>query len=97
MLDRKQETKIVKEAMRAAGLPCTEVSHGRGTAWGWLHVNIGPNASGLDHECEDQWAQRAHCPACTANRELYEKAQTLVLKVTGRTGEYDGRTNILSQ
>jgi hypothetical protein len=38
--DHKSEIKAVKEALRKAGIEA-EVGHGRGTAWGWLEINIG--------------------------------------------------------
>lgn len=36
----KEETKAVKQALTKAGIKAT-VGHGRGTAWGWLEINIG--------------------------------------------------------
>jgi hypothetical protein len=38
-MDRKQETKIVKEALAKVGIVAT-VKHGTGTAWGWLKVRV---------------------------------------------------------
>jgi hypothetical protein len=37
--EHKSETKAVKEALKKAGIEA-EVKHGRGTAWGWLEINI---------------------------------------------------------
>ena len=37
---RKAETKAVKQALAAAGIKA-RVGHGNGTAWGWMHVEIG--------------------------------------------------------
>lgn len=41
--DHKSETKAVKAALTAAGIPAT-VSHDHGTAWAWLVINLGPAA-----------------------------------------------------
>lgn len=38
--DYKSETKAVKEALKKAGIEA-KVKHGRGTAWGWLEINMG--------------------------------------------------------
>ncbi len=38
--NHKEETKAVKKALADAGIKA-KVTHGRGTAWGWLHINIG--------------------------------------------------------
>ena len=39
MVDRKTETKMVKDALAAAGI-MAKVRHGTGTACGWLHIQI---------------------------------------------------------
>ena len=36
----KEETEAVKAALKAAGINA-RVTHGKGTAWGWLEVNVG--------------------------------------------------------
>ena len=105
---RKEETKAVKEALRSAGLKVRSVKHGRGTAYGWLHVYV--QRSTLRHLClgdgdvmvemtddergrSDVYRQcLPNCPVCAENRERGTKAQKIVLDVTGRTGDYDGRT-----
>ncbi len=38
MMDRREETKAVKGALVRAGYTGVRVTHGNGTAWGWLHV-----------------------------------------------------------
>ena len=38
--DHKSETQAMKEALKKAWIEA-EVKHGRGTAWGWLEINIG--------------------------------------------------------
>ncbi len=37
-MERKLETKIVKDALTKAGYKSVRVKHGRGTAWGWLDI-----------------------------------------------------------
>lgn len=39
-LSNKQETAVVRRALRAAGLTVLHVGHGRGTGYGWLHVSV---------------------------------------------------------
>ncbi len=95
-MERKQETKAVKAALQAVGINA-RVGHGKGTAWGWLHVNIG--------ECQ-QWGEHTHegygighdtCPRCKALRALSKEAERITQAVTGRHGEYGGRINIYTQ
>ena len=40
-----EETKAVQQALGKAGIPA-KVGHGRGTGWGWLEINLGPQARG---------------------------------------------------
>ena len=37
---RREETKTVKAALKRAGFKVKHVGHGRGTAWGWLDVQL---------------------------------------------------------
>ena len=37
-----EETKAVKAALTEAHIPFRSVGHGRGTAWAWLEINLGP-------------------------------------------------------
>ena len=39
-MTRTQETKIVKDALRAAGLPIRKVVHGHGTGSSWIHIYV---------------------------------------------------------
>lgn len=39
-MTRNEETKIVKAALKSAGLPVVKVGHGTGTAYGWLHITL---------------------------------------------------------
>ncbi len=36
-MDRREETRAVKAALKKAGITAS-VGHGKGTAWGWLHI-----------------------------------------------------------
>ena len=40
-MERKEETKAVKRALKAVGIKA-RVEHGRGTASGWLYIYIDP-------------------------------------------------------
>ncbi len=39
-MERKHETKAVKQALASNGFTGISVGHGTGTAWGWLHIRI---------------------------------------------------------
>ena len=39
MIERRKETRIVKQAMKDAGYTGIRVRHGTGTAWGWIDVH----------------------------------------------------------
>lgn len=39
-MDRKLETKLVKQALIKAGYTGVTVGHGVGTSWGWLHIGV---------------------------------------------------------
>jgi hypothetical protein len=90
-MDRKEETKIVKEALKKAGIDA-KVGHHRGTAWGWLEINIG-----------DARARNGLKPAPfeyqynEVEQALHEKVIKIAQEVTGRHGEYDGRICLLAQ
>lgn len=49
--NHKEETKAVKAALKAANIPFTRVGHGKGTAWGWLEINVG---------YQEDWKQSIH-------------------------------------
>lgn len=88
-IDRKTETKIVKDALKKAGI-IAKVTHGKGTAWGWLTVNIGDPAkrNGLTEDGR-RYTQE--------EQDLQDRAIKIAQAVTGRSGEYDGRISILAQ
>jgi len=56
-MERRKETAVVKKALRAYGINAY-VSHGKGTGWGWLKVNVG-TGNGYLHEKVIEITQRA--------------------------------------
>jgi hypothetical protein len=89
--DHKSETRAVKEALRKAGIEA-EVGHGRGTAWGWLEINIGDPRmrNGLKPPpFEYQYSEE--------EQALHNKVLKIAQEVTGRHGDYDGRISLLAQ
>ena len=91
-MDRKLETKIVKKALKEIGINAS-VSHDTGTAWGWLRIEIEETKGNHVHDMRND-DLRYNCPACKKDHELCNQALLLALKVTGRTGDYDGRINV---
>jgi len=105
------ETIAVKKALAEAGIKAS-VSHGTGTAWAWLEINIGPDKRKhqkvkdgyvLEMTLEEASKQPyylpcvAGCKACEEARKLRRKVLDIAMKVTGRHGEYDGKIDIISQ
>uniref|UniRef100_A0A6H1ZJD5 Uncharacterized protein n=1 Tax=viral metagenome TaxID=1070528 RepID=A0A6H1ZJD5_9ZZZZ len=88
-IDRKEETKVVKAALKNAGIPA-KVGHHRGTAWGWIAINVGDPAgrNGVNPETR-QYTQE--------EQAYQDKALKIAQQVTGRTGEYDGRISLSAQ
>lgn len=95
----REETKAVKNALRRAGINPKSVGHDRGTAWGWLVINLGPNPSGLEHiRREDTpWICVGNCPACERNHEIEREVIRIAQEVTGRHGDYEGEIQVLTQ
>jgi hypothetical protein len=94
-MDRKLETRIVKEALRKAGYTA-KVGHGKGTAWGWLHINdvIITRADGC-YCTLNQWDQVETCHKCSEKwRENYNNVERIAQATTGRRGEYGGNINV---
>ena len=59
-MDRKQETRIVKQALVEAGYTGVTVGHGTGTAYGWLHIGVNHRISyDKDYIDVETIAQRA--------------------------------------
>jgi hypothetical protein len=100
MNERANESKIVKEALVKSGLSDVSVTHGHGTAWGWLHVKATvakPSACTchLAHKEPDGYYQ----PLCNLCKTLLSTkehdATELIIKTTGRyRGDYSGNTNV---
>jgi len=94
---RSEETKAVKAALARAGINA-RVGHGKGTAWGWLHINIGAGQDFGEHDkCDQQQACRIDCPRCVGIRSMRSRTLRIAREVTGRSGDYDGRINVLTQ
>lgn len=104
--DHKSETKAVKAALRSHGFAGAKVSHGTGTAWAWLHVEIKANGDAHSVVMQDDTVSTmtreekrglsfyapcvGNCPACTIERDKLDSARKLVRKVTGRHGDHGG-------
>lgn len=105
------ETRAVKKALAEAGIKA-KVSHGSGTSWAWLEINLGRDARKhqkvKDTHIVEMTLKEASlqpyylpcigdCDACEKRRQLREKVIKIAQEVTGRDGEYSGRINILEQ
>ncbi len=93
---RRSETKLVKDYLIKQGYREIKVDHGRGTAWGWLHVAV--TISRPDNcYCatnKDQWGRPENCHYCrTQWQDEYSKLNREVQALTGRHGEYGGNIN----
>lgn len=95
--DHRAESKAVKTALADAGLPVTKVGHGTGTAWGWLDITLaaveGPHIK-HDGTTMPEWICRSDCPTCAESTRQYRQAVEVAQRVTGRTGDYDGRITV---
>lgn len=94
-MKRHEETKIVKDALKSVGINA-KVEHGHGTAWGWLHINIG-SSDQYEHNRTSLAHEYRSCVICQAHRELADVALEVTQKVTGRHGEYSGNINVYTQ
>lgn len=79
-----EETKAVKKALADAGIKAS-VTHGTGTAWGWLHINLGDSRK-RNGVIAEEFGYRYN----ETEEELRRKVMKIVREVTGRHGEYDG-------
>ena len=101
-MERNEETRAVKKALAQHGIKA-RVTHGHGTAWGWLHVYVGPNP--YPHLCARHGSVNnspyacspEDCKACQWYKNVPSEALKVTLETTGRHGEYDGRVNVLTQ
>ena len=95
MMERKQETKIVKQALAKAGFLNVKATHGAGTAWGWLTVNVSvPTPAVCTCDKSNPHRYPYYCDTCRdTRREAKAKATEIILLETGRRRtEYDGNT-----
>ena len=94
-MERKQETKIVKKALKNAGHDGCSVRHGKGTAWGWLDVFSRTNHHPGCTCTKNSWGTQNTSDICGAWwRKKHDAILATVQKTTGRHGEYDGNVNI---
>jgi hypothetical protein len=76
----------VRSKLRSAGLPVLKVGHGRGTAWGWLHVTLSGKRvprtqQGLYDTQSLEWA---------FNRDLESRARRIISEeIPGRSTKRD--------
>jgi hypothetical protein len=94
-MERHEETKIVKDALKSVGINA-KVEHGHGTAWGWLHINIG-SSDQYGHNKANPLHEYRSCVICQAHNSLTDVALEVAQIVTGRHGEYSGNINVYSQ
>lgn len=85
------ETKAVKQALSKEGINA-KVGHGKGTAWGWLHIEVQNELP--PHERDQEHFNGVgcsyDCEGCKAWREIDAKAIKIAQEVTGRHGDYQG-------
>jgi len=93
MMDNKQETKFVKKALKTAGMHA-RVSHGRGTGYGWLEINLGDPEQRNGYEPHPSGVGKRYTEA---EHVLHTKAAEIARRVTGRHGAYGGEILILAQ
>lgn len=89
--NHREETKAVKRALTDSGIEA-KVTHGRGTAWGWLHINIGDpkQRNGLKSApFGNQYTEE--------ELALHRKVLKIAQEITGRHGEYEGEIIIMAQ
>ena len=85
------ESKAVKAALVEAGYSDVSVTHGKGTAWSWLHVSVSAQGAGAECYCDDS-PDVGFCGNCREKRNSADSAVTQIAQeVTGRHGDYDGR------
>ena len=97
MLERKEETKLVKVALAKLGYQNIAVTRGRGTAWGWLTVEVSvpaPAPAACDCDKSNPHRYPFYCGACRDTLHTHRtKITEILLETTGRRrGDYDGNT-----
>jgi hypothetical protein len=96
MIERKQETKLVKNELAKYGINA-RVGHGRGTAWGWLEMNVGQGQQFGKEHTKDEYNSHRDCPCCKAANIIMRFAEKVAQDITSRTGDYGGRICCLTQ
>ena len=91
--NHRKETSAVKKALADAGIEA-KVTHGTGTAWGWLHINIGDpkQRNGLIQEegiFTHQYTEEEVA--------LHKKVLKIAQDTTCRHGDYDGEIIVNAQ
>lgn len=91
-----EETKALRKALSAAGINA-RVGHGTGTAWAWLEINIGYGQQWGEHERHTIGHCSTSCRPCQNLRAMRKRTYEIVREITGRSGEYNGDTNVMQQ
>lgn len=94
MGDHRQETKVVKKALKDAGI-VARVSHGAGTGYGWLRINVGDPAG--RNGVEPHPTMPGFTRYTIEEKEMQNTARRIAMAVTGRRGAYNGEILILAQ
>ena len=94
---RREETAKVKAGLTKYGYRNVRVDHGKGTAWGWLHVHVTisrPENCQCHYNQPDQWGRRESCHKCKIQwQDEYSKLGVITREITGRHGDYGGNIN----
>ena len=94
---RREETAKVKAYLTKMGYREVKVDHGKGTAWGWLHVRVTisrPANCYCSTQPRDKWGGFDNCHHCVTQwQDEYSKLGVITREVTGRHGEYGGNIN----
>ena len=87
-MNQTQETTATKNALKAAGLKVAKVTHGKGTACGWLHVTLDVPGEHVRPYDPTDWRHCIGAQACETCRKR-ETARTaaypIIQAATGRS------------
>jgi len=88
-MDRKQETTAVKRAIIQAGFENNNVrvTHGKGTAWGWLHIHADIHRTpSCSCGAPDEYGRRKTCEECKKfSRECYNRIEQVAIQASERS------------
>lgn len=91
---KRTENKIVKAELAAMGFKDIAVGHGTGTARGWLDISVSTDKPTHCY-CAEMDRNTGRCLTCSHFwYSEYIAIKTEAMKVTGRTGEYDGNIQV---